>query len=63
MTGITAKKAIRVSARRDKEVFCINFAAPKMKTPAGGQVLVPLPEKVRRASAGLFQLSVPLRGT
>jgi hypothetical protein len=23
-------------ARRDKEVFCINFAAPKMKTPASG---------------------------
>jgi len=24
------------SARRDKEVLCINFAAPKMKTPASG---------------------------
>jgi hypothetical protein len=23
-------------ARRDKKVFCINFAAPEMKTPASG---------------------------
>ena len=30
------KQTGRLSARRDKEVFCINFAAPKMKTPASG---------------------------
>ena len=30
------QKTVPVSARRDKEVLCINFAAPKMKTPASG---------------------------